>query len=69
MKTKENLLKTITGIFLVAVISISVSACNNKGPAEEAGEKLDQMATDAGNALEDACEDVKEGANAEDTDC
>jgi hypothetical protein len=25
--------------------------------------------TDAGNAVEDTCEDIKEGANAKDTDC
>jgi len=27
------------------------------------------MVTDAGNAVEDACEDVKEGVEAEDKDC
>ncbi len=36
---------------------------------DNAGEKVGDAATDAGNAIEDACEDVKEGANAEDTDC
>ena len=44
-----------------------LAACD--GEAENAGEKIDEMATDAGNAIEDACEDVKEGVKAEDTDC
>ena len=40
-----------------------------KGPMEEAGEEIDNAATDFGNAVEDACEDVKDSAGAEDKDC
>ena len=35
----------------------------------DAGEELDEIVTDAGNAVEDAGEDVKEGVDAEDKDC
>lgn len=46
---------------------LTLAACD--GDAENAGEKIDQSATDLGNKVEDACEDVKDGVNADDTDC
>lgn len=63
-----NLLKKFTLLAMVFASLTLVTACNDND-AEDAGETMDEMATDAGNAVEDACEDVKEGANAEDTDC
>ena len=57
---------TIFVLILTALISV---ACERQGPAERAGEKIDDAATDIGNAVEDACEDVKDAANADDTDC
>lgn len=60
----------ITKLFaLLMVAMLSLTACNEQGPMEKAGEAIDDAATDAGNAVEDACEDVKDAANAEDTDC
>lgn len=56
---------TTTLVALTAVFALS--ACDDG--AENAGEKLDEMATDAGNAVEDACEDLKEAAKADDKDC
>lgn len=65
-------------LLLILIIgSFAVVGCDtNDGPAEEAGESLDDagdemedMANDAGNAMEDACEEVKEGVDAEDKDC
>lgn len=64
-------------VLLLMVGSFAIAGCeNDDGPAErtgerldEAGEELQQAGRDAGNAVEDACEDVKEGADAEDTDC
>lgn len=52
----------------LVVSAMFLTACGD-GEAEEAGEKVDEVVTDAGNAIEDACEDVKEEADAEDTDC
>jgi hypothetical protein len=57
---------TIATLFLTALLA---AGCEQEGPAERAGEKLDDAATDVGNAIEDACEDVKEGAGADDKDC
>ena len=64
MKYYKLLLKSL----LVAGFEFSLAACGD-GEAEDAGEELDEVVTDAGNAVEDTCEDVKEGMNAEDKDC
>jgi hypothetical protein len=34
--------------------ALSLSACEEQGPAEEAGEAVDDTAEDAGDAVEDA---------------
>lgn len=60
-------LKYFTSTLLALTAVFALSACD--GEAENAGEKLDEVVTDAGNAVEDACEDVKEGVKAENTDC
>jgi hypothetical protein len=64
-------------VLLLMVGSFAIAGCDNDaGPAERTGERLDEAAEDlreagrdAGNAIEDACEEVREGAGAEDTDC
>jgi hypothetical protein len=55
---------------IAAVMScfFAIVACDYNN-AEEAGEKIDEIVTDAENAIEDACEDVKENADAKDQDC
>lgn len=63
MKSRMILLSTL----LISMFALA--ACEQKGPAEELGEKIDNAATDAGNAIEDACEDVKDAAGAKDKDC
>ena len=45
------------------------AGCENEGPAERAGERIDEAAEDFGNAVEDACEDMKEKAGTKDQDC
>ena len=64
MKLKNSLSITIIALFAV----LALSACE-QGPAENTGEKIDEVITDAGNAIEDACENVKEGVKAKDKDC
>mgnify|MGYP000392106422 FL=1 len=53
---------------LLVLLTAGLSACSDN-KAENAGEKVDEMIQDAGNAVEDVCEDVKEGMKAEDPDC
>jgi len=60
--------KALTKLFIASAFAFSLAACGD-GEAENAGEELDDIVTDAGNAVEDACEDVKEGVEAEDKDC
>ena len=55
-------------IMLVAALTFSVAACSDND-AEDAGEQIDEVVTDAGNKVEDLCEDVKDKADAEDKDC
>ena len=61
-------LKHLSAMAILLASLGAVTACSENN-AESVGEKIDQAATDAGNAIEDACEDVKEGVDAKDTDC
>lgn len=54
---------------LIVTMGILMVGCEDKGPMEKAGEAVDEAATDAGNAIEDTCEEAKKKAGAEDTDC
>jgi len=56
-------------LILIAVITTGMAACEKKGPAEKAGEKIDNATTDLGNKIEDTCEDAKKSAGAKDTRC
>lgn len=53
----------------VLLFSILMLAACDDGPAERMGENIDNAVNDAGNAIEDACEDVLDAANAADSDC
>ncbi|KXI28080.1 hypothetical protein [Paraglaciecola hydrolytica] len=63
-----NKLKNLGLMALLLTSLAGMTACEDNN-AEELGEKLDKTVTDAGNAVEDACEEVKEGVDAKDTDC
>ncbi len=55
---------------LIAIMLLSLTACDrDEGGMEEMGETMDEAATDFGNAVEDGCENMKEGANADNTNC
>ncbi|MDX1460331.1 MAG: hypothetical protein R3348_04685 [Xanthomonadales bacterium] len=54
---------------LIAAALLALTACEDEGPFEQAGEDIDQSIEDARNEVEDACEDVKEELGAEDKDC
>ena len=44
---------------LMLVSNIFILACEKEGPAERAGEKIDQAAEDVGDAMEDAADKMK----------
>lgn len=61
---------------LFVLLAAMISGCEQDGPAERAGESVDNAAErvqeagkDLGNSIEDACEDAKAGVGAKDTDC
>lgn len=61
---------------LMVLLAVLLAGCDNKGPAEKAGERIDEVTEDIreggedlGNEIEDACEEVKEELGAEDKDC
>lgn len=62
----NKLLLMIKVFALTAVLAMF--GCS-EGPAEDAGEKVDEVITDSKNAVEDACEKAKELAGAEKQDC
>lgn len=49
-------------------LPLVVAGCE-KGPAEKAGSKIDSAMTDAGNKIEDLCEDAKKGLKSKDPNC
>lgn len=64
---------------LLAAATLAISACEPDGPAEQAGEAIDDASESmgdaaedfgdsVGDAAEDACESVEDAANA-DADC
>ncbi|MFP8967306.1 hypothetical protein ACKC9G_12055 [Pokkaliibacter sp. CJK22405] len=66
----KSLTTKMAAVALTAMMGFGLAACdNNDGPAEQMGEKIDNATTDAGNAIEDACEKTKENVGASDTDC
>ncbi|WP_420933122.1 hypothetical protein ACOJR9_11565 [Alteromonas sp. A081] len=58
MSSFKNLLKVVAAPAFV----LSLAACS-ENDAESAGEELDEMVTDAGNALEDGGEKIGDMAN------
>lgn len=56
-------LKDKLGIMLlVAMMAVVITGCEQEGPAEEAGEKIDNAMEDTGEAIEDAGENVQDAA-------
>ncbi|MDO8825104.1 hypothetical protein [Methylophaga sp.] len=56
-KTDPNPFRLLSKILLMTFALSSVgfiTACDDKGPAEEAGEAIDEAVEDAGDAIEDA---------------
>lgn len=62
-RNSENTLASrLSRYLLVAVIAgvgvFTITACEKKGPMEEAGESIDQGMDDMGNSMEEGAEEV-----------
>ena len=51
---RTDILRNIALAALLLAAPLALTACDNKGPAERAGEKIDDAAEKAGEKLEDA---------------
>ena len=57
-------------LLILMMGSFALAGCDrDEGPAEEAGEAMDEAGEELGDAAEEACEEAREGVDAEDTDC
>ncbi|MDP2566940.1 hypothetical protein [Pseudoalteromonas marina] len=59
---------TLKAALIGLFVSFFIMGCQDNN-AEEAGERIDEVVTDVQNSVEDTCEEVKEGVNAEETNC
>jgi len=56
-KSDTNVFQFLSRIFLMMFIlggAAMISACENQGPAEEAGEAIDETVEETGDAMEEA---------------
>lgn len=56
-------------LMLAAIFSILMLTACDDGSAERMGENIDEAVNDAGNAVEDVCEDVRDAVNADNPNC
>lgn len=58
-----KLSEAITAALLMIGMMFTLSACDDQGPMEEAGEEVDDAADDAGDAMEDAGDEMEDAAD------
>lgn len=66
MHTENAFFKMLSRVLLLTFIIGSlgmVSACENEGPAEKAGEQIDETIEESGDAIEDAAEEAEEASD------
>lgn len=52
----------LNSLVAVALLGLTLSACQKEGPAEKAGKEVDKAAKDLGQSMEKAADSVKEVA-------
>lgn len=55
--------KTAAATALAFAAALTLSACEEEGPAEEVGESIDNSVEQLGDAVEDAGDDVEDATN------
>jgi hypothetical protein len=58
-----QLIKKLAVALLMAMMVGGLAACDNQGPAEEAGESIDESMESAGESIEEMGESIEESAN------
>ncbi|WP_458524937.1 hypothetical protein [Onishia taeanensis] len=59
---KLQLLRTLALSVLIGMMAFGLAACEEEGPAEQAGENIDEAMEDAGESVEEMGESVEEAA-------
>lgn len=54
--------KKLSAAVLIVLLAGGLAACDNQGPAEEAGENIDNSMESAGESIENAGENIEEAA-------
>lgn len=57
-----QLMKKLAVVLLVAMMVGGLAACDNQGPAEEAGESIDESMESAGESIEEMGESIEDAA-------
>lgn len=52
--------KTLLAVVGVGMLAFVLGACEQQGPAEQAGEKIDETAEETGEAMDKAADKTKE---------
>ncbi len=60
MKSNAKRAAPLAVLFLAGGL---LAACEEQGPAEQAGEDIDEAAEDMGNAMDEATEDLDDNTN------
>lgn len=53
-----NMTKWLSTLFIVLGLSFGMTACENDGPMEEAGEEADEAIEDMQQKADEACDEV-----------
>ncbi|WP_158772672.1 hypothetical protein [Cobetia sp. L2A1] len=59
-------IKTLGSALMIAMLGfagLSLAGCDDKGPMEKAGEKMDNSVENAGDSIESAGDDVQDAAD------
>ncbi len=63
VKLTDKLMGKLGIMLLVAMMAVAITGCEEEGPAEQAGEKVDNAMEDTGDAIEEAGDNVEEAAD------
>lgn len=61
-KMNGQQVKKLSAAVLMVLLVGGLAACDNQGPAEEAGENIDNSMEDAGERIENAGENIEDAA-------
>lgn len=56
-------MKTIVAALCLLSVMAVAAGCENEGPAEKAGKKIDRAVEDAGDAIEDAGDKIEDSVD------